>query len=50
MEQIWRTGTWFCYNTLTDFHLKNPALFSADLIQLGPVVAAEPIMYPTGDH
>jgi len=51
MEQILRTGTWFCHNTFTDFYLKELFLYySADLIQLGPVVAAEPILHPTGDH
>ena len=50
MEQILRTGTCFCHNTFTDFYLKDLSLYSADLIQLGPVVAAEPILHPTGDH
>ena len=47
MEQIVRTGTWFCHNTVTDFYLKDLSLYSADLIQLGPVVAAESILHPT---
>ena len=47
MEQILRADTWRCHNTLTDFYLKNLSLYSADLIQLGPVVAAESILHPT---
>ena len=50
VEQILRAGTWRCHNTFTDFYLKDLSLYSADLIQLGPVVAAESIMYPTGHH
>ena len=34
-------------NTFTDFYLKDLSLCSADLIQLGPVVAAESILHPT---
>ena len=40
MEQILRAGTWRCHNNFTDFYLKDLSLHSADLIQLGPVVAA----------
>ena len=47
MEHILRTGTWRCHNTVTDFYLKDLSLYSADLIQLGPVVAAESILHPT---
>ena len=43
MEQILRAGTWRCHNTFTDFYLKT-YLYSADLIQLGPV---ESILHPT---
>ena len=44
IEQILRAGTF------TDFYLKDLSLCSADLIHLGPVVAAESILQPTGDH
>ena len=47
MEQILRADTWRCHNTFTDFYLKDLSLYSADLIQLGPVVAAESILHPT---
>jgi hypothetical protein len=47
MEQILRAGTLRCHNTFTDFYLKDLSLYSADLIQLGPVVAAESILHPT---
>ena len=47
MEQILRADTWRCHNTLTDLYLKDLSLYSADLIQLGPVVAAESILHPT---
>ena len=47
MEQILQADNWCCYNTFTDFYLKDLSLYSADLIQLGPVVAAESIMHPT---
>ena len=47
MEQILRADTWHCHNTLTNFYLKDRSLYSADLIQLGPVVAAESILHPT---
>ena len=50
MEQILRAGTWFCHNTVTDFYLKALSLYTGDLSQLGLVVAAEPILHPTGDH
>ena len=50
MEQILRACTWRCHNTITDFYLKDLSLYSADLSQLGPVVAAESILHPTGDH
>ena len=40
MEQIMRAGTWRCHKTFTDFYLKDLSLYSANLIQLGPVVAA----------
>ena len=50
MEQILRTGTWCYHNTFTDFYLKDLSLYSDDLIQLGPVVAAESILHPTGEH
>ena len=41
MEQSLRADTWRCHNTLTDFYLKDLSLYSAGLIQIGPVVAAE---------
>ena len=47
IEPILRAVTWRCHNTFTDFYLKDLYLYSADLIQLGPVVAAESIMIPT---
>ena len=48
MEQILRADdTWRCHNTFTDLYLKDLSLYSADLIQLGPVVAAESILHPT---
>ena len=47
MEQIMRADTWRCHNTFTDFYLKDLPLYSADLIHLGPVVAAESILHPT---
>ena len=47
MEQILWADTWCCHNTLTDFFLKDLSLYSAGLIQLGPVVAAESILHPT---
>ena len=47
MEQILGAGTWRCYDTFTDFYIKDISLYSADLIQLGPVVAAESILHPT---
>ena len=47
MEQILRADTWRCHNTITDFYLKDLSLYSADLIPLGPVVAAESILHPT---
>ena len=47
MEQILRADTWHCHNTLTDVYLKDLSLCSADLIQLGPVVAAESNLHPT---
>ena len=50
MEQILRAGTWRCHNTFTHFFLKDLSLYSADLIQLGLVVAAESILHPTGHH
>ena len=50
MEQILRADTWRCHNTFTDLYLKDLSLYSADLIQLGPVVAAESILHPTGYH
>ena len=50
MEQILRACTWRCHNTFTDFYLKDLSLCSGDLIQLRPVVAAESILHPTGDH
>ena len=49
MEQILRAGTWCCHNTFTDFYLKDLSLYSADLIQIGLVVAAESILHTTGD-
>ena len=49
-EQILRACTWRCHNTFTDFYLKDLSLCSGDLIQLRPVVAAESILHPTGDH
>ena len=50
MEQILRARTWRCHNTFTDFYLKDLSLCYGDLIQLRPVVAAESILHPTGDH
>ena len=47
MEQILRTDTWRCHNTFTDLYLKDLSLYSADLIQLEPLVAAESILHPT---
>ena len=47
MEQILRADTWRCHNTFTDCYLKDLSLYSADLIQLGPVVAAESILHQT---
>ena len=47
MEQSLRADTWRCHNTFTDFYLKDLSLYSADLIQLGPVVAAESILRST---
>ena len=48
MEQILQAAyDWCCHNTFTDFYLKDLSLCSADLIQLGPVVAAESILHPT---
>ena len=47
MEQILRADTWRYHNTFTDFYLKDLYLNSADLIQVGPVVAAESILHPT---
>ena len=40
MEQILQGGTWRCHNTFTDFYLKDLSLYSSDLIQLVPIVAA----------
>ena len=45
MEQILQA--WCCHNTFTDFYLKDLSLYSADLVQLGPAVAAESILHPT---
>ena len=50
MEQFLRADTWCYHNTFTDFYLKDLSLYSADLIQLGPVVAAQSILHPTGDY
>ena len=47
MEQILRADTWHCHNTFTDFYLNDLSLYSANLILLGPVVAAESILHPT---
>ena len=47
MEQILRADTWCCHNTFTDLYLEDLSLYSADLIQLGPVVAAESNLHPT---
>ena len=47
MEQILQADNWCCHNTFTDFYLKDLSLYSADLIQLGPVVAAESMLHPT---
>ena len=47
IEQFLRADTWRCHNTLTDFYLKDLSLYSADLIQLGPVVAVESNLHPT---
>ena len=47
MEQILQADTRRCHNTFTDFYLTDLSLYSADLIQLGPVVAAESILHPT---
>ena len=47
MEQILRVDTWCCHNTFTNLYLKDLSLYSADLIQLGPVVVAESILHPT---
>ena len=41
MEQILRADTWRCHNTFTDLYLKDLSLYWANIIQLGPVVAAE---------
>ena len=50
MEQILRAGTWRCHDTFTEFYLNDLSLYSADLNQLVPVVAAESTLHPTGDH
>ena len=47
VEQILRADTWRCHNTFTVFYLKDLSLYSADLVQLGPVVAAESNLHPT---
>ena len=45
MEQILRARTWHCYNTFTDFYLKDLSLYFPDLVQLRPVVAVESILH-----
>ena len=47
MEHILRADTCRCHNTFTDFYLKNLSLYSADLIQLGLVVAAKSFLHQT---